>query len=111
MTMTLEQQRDVIQAAIDGKRIEMFKPTANAPMGEWVGIVPASFNFNTLDYRIAPPALRPHWPAVIHMPKMNRYIISDRLYACVEDANVAEHDTLHTGSIRLATEYPPVMLP
>ena len=56
----------------------------------------------------APVALRPHWPAVVissNPDGTTRYSISALLFAKPEDLIGKD------GVLRLATEYPPVMLP
>ena len=104
MTMTLTQQRDVIQAAIDGKNIEKL-PISGVDGTNWSSMVgDRLFDFARYDYRVKPPALRPHYPAITRDP-IQRYMVSGELFP---------QDNLPVniiGFIRLATEYPPVMLP
>lgn len=103
MSMTLEQQRDIVQAAIDGKTIEVFRLTKNEPLGGWAA-TSGPFNF-ACEHRIAPPALRPHWPALVQLPD-GEYAYSTRLYT----ENDPRLSTI-IGFVRLMREYPPVMLP
>lgn len=52
--------------------------------------------------------LVPHWHAIIKSRHFNRMVLSDCLFNSLEDAKYlySEDDV-----IRLATEYPPIMLP
>lgn len=105
MRMTLQQQRDIIDAAIRGEEIEFCFMAGdklwskhNAPM----------FDFTRYTYRVKPPELRPHWPAVVVSSKPDGtivYSVSNMLFAKPEDLIGKD------GALRLATEYPPVMLP
>lgn len=101
--MTPQEMIDVIQAHADGKKIQMCRKGED----KWLDCVPPSplFDFMNTNYRVKPPALRPHWPAIFVVP--NGYtFLSKELYA--EDNRPVQ---LALGFVRLATEYPPVMLP
>lgn len=76
---------------------------------EGTGPLPdAKRDFTNLNWRPAkqpaPVALRPHWPALQRTP-WKTYVIGATLFAEARDACTTD------GFIRLATEYPPVMLP
>ena len=56
-----------------------------------------------------PVTLRPHWPAICRSRSRTSFYVSDTVYA---DESVARDDTgCGDAFVRLATEYPPVMLP
>lgn len=95
--MTPQEMIDVIQAYRDGKLVE-----TNDGGSDWWPVLSPQFNFNRFTYRIKPPVLRPHWPAVVRTPCME-YIVTAEVFP-------EDHPPLQ-GYIRLATEYPPVMLP
>ncbi len=109
MIMTLEQQRDIIQAAIDGSKIEF----ADIFTGKWCSKhdLDNGFDFQNFTYRIAPPALRQHWPAVIRYDNSGVIAVTDRLYTSDDEARSDREGGPPVSVIRLATEYPPVMLP
>lgn len=103
MRMTLQQQRDIIDAAIRGEEIEF------CFMGDdklWSKHNAPRFDFTRYSYRVKPPELRPHWPAIIRLPD-GRHTISTWLYAKGDEISFVDL----VGFVRLATEYPPVMLP
>lgn len=98
--MTPQEMIDVITAFRDGKPVE-----TNDGGSDWWPVLSPQFNFHRYNYRVKPPALRPHWPAIFVVP--NGYtFLSKELYA--EDNRPVQ---LALGFVRLATEYPPVMLP
>lgn len=101
--MTPQEMIDVITAFRDGKPVE-----TNDGGSDWWPVLSPHFNFHRYNYRVKPPALRPHWPAIIQYGASS-YSITDRLYPAFEEA---DRDTGPGFKvIRLATEYPPVMLP
>jgi hypothetical protein len=86
--MTLKGQRDIIQAAIDGKEIE-YSHKASAADGEWLpchynsNLIAALFDFANLYYRVKPqPKYKPYsavkgeWvgKSVIDTDYINRHI-------------------------------------
>jgi len=110
MKMSLHQQRDIVDAAMQRKTIEVFKPTIEAPLGEWVPIRTCPvFDFEHFEYRVKPPALRPHWPAVVRNTGTTAWWVTDELFADVATARIELLSD--SDEVRLATEYPPVMLP
>ena len=97
--MTPVQMIAVIQAHCNGKTIQ-FKEIDRAA---WCDCESPLFDFAHYDYRIAPPSVRrPHWPAICRLSN-GAYVLSTCLYTGDEPAAI--------GFVRLATEYPPVMLP
>lgn len=56
------------------------------------------------------PALRPHWSALIRCRGVNPPVMGDTLFATEDEAR-AHYTSMDVTTIRLATEYPPVMLP
>lgn len=100
--MTPQEMISVIQAHADGKQIQMCRKGED----RWLDCVPPSplFDFMNTNYRVKPPALRPHWPALVRSPIMS-HSVTGVLFASDDEAR----DVI--GFVRLATEYPPVMLP
>lgn len=101
--MTPQEMIDVITAFRDGKPVE-----TNDGGSDWWPVLSPQFNFHRYIYRVKPPALRPHWPALLTIG-VDSHIITDRLYPSLEDAKTDCASDV-TG-VRLVTEYPPVMLP
>lgn len=101
--MTPQEMIDVITAFRDGKPVE-----TNDGGLDWWPVLSPQFNFHRYSYRVKPPELRPHWPAVVVSSKPDgtiAYSVSNMLFAKPEDLIGKD------GALRLATEYPPVMLP
>lgn len=101
--MTPQEMIDVITAFRDGKPVE-----TNDGGLDWWPVLSPQFNFHRYSYRVKPPELRPHWPAVVASSKPDGtivYSVSNMLFAKPEDLIGKD------GALRLATEYPPVMLP
>ena len=97
--MTPQEMIAVIQAYADGKAIE-----TNDGRPDWWAVEVPVFNFHKFTYRVKPAALRPHWPAITRNP-MGLYMVSSEVFS---QDNQPKHII---GFVRLATEYPPVMLP
>ncbi len=105
--MTPQEMIDVIQAHADGKQIEMRRQDESS---DWCWIAAPVWNFSLWDYRVKQPAaLRPHWPVLAHDTQLDIYLVEDVLFPTVEEAREFYPNRLRV--IRLATEYPPVMLP
>lgn len=88
---------DTIIAYANGKQIQVWNGV------NWTDLPSPSFS-TELKYRAKPKEVKliPHWPAVIDHPLR----LSQRLFTTKEEAvRVYRH------TIRLATEYPPVLLP
>lgn len=98
--MTHDDMIAVIQAYKDGKQIQ--RRTSN---GEWLDLENPMWYFNIGDYRVKPeePKLVPHWPAIFE--NSHGTFITSRLYKDFSQAKKAGAEPL-----RLATEYPPIML-
>lgn len=106
--MTPQEMIYVIQAHTDGMKIEC-REVSGCNDG-WHPVDTPLWDFCHFDYRVrpTPPVLRPHWPAICRVGNSGA-ILTDALYA---DAINAACDINGNGGvlIRLATEYPPVML-
>lgn len=104
MSMTFDEIIAVIRAHINGWTIEVRIPSENTG---WYVIDDPKFDFINCEYRsiqrpATPPVLRPHWPAIVRTPLME-YLVTAEVFP-------EGHPPL-MGFVRLATEYPPVMLP
>lgn len=106
--MKPQEMIDVIQAYIDGKQIQMC---------EWLKtdwndckLLSPMFDFCHYEYRVKPAALRPHWPALLECRGIDYQVVGDTLFATEADAR-KYYNPPSVKVIRLATEYPPVMLP
>lgn len=97
--MTPQEMIDVIQAYRDGKSVEY-----NNGDDIWIPIDMPTWNFNKFTYRVKPPELRPHYPALVKSPIMT-HSVTGVLFGSEDEARGV------IGFVRLATEYPPVMLP
>lgn len=103
MKMSLHQQRNIIDAAINGEEIEFcFMGDLDASL--WCRHNAPMFDFTRYNYRVKPPALRPHWPALVRSIIMQHTVTSALFASDAEASHIL-------GFVRLATEYPPVMLP
>lgn len=95
---------DVIVAWANGEQIQVNQ------VGEWCDIPTPAFN-PYQEYRVKPKEVRliPHWPAIIDLGPTAR--ITQSVYSSIEEAkrNVPRSTSLRM--VRLATEYPPIMLP
>jgi hypothetical protein len=93
---------EVMQAFAEGKEIER-----NAGFGEWMATDSPRWNWYDFDYRIAAkkPVLVPHWPAICKYKDSGNMYLADSLFP-----NLAEAKGVHSSAVRLATEYPPIML-
>lgn len=102
--MTHEEMISVIKAHAEGKAIEVLIPGSI----DWHVTTNPSWNFSGCDYRIKtePLKLVPHWPAINKNEAGMRAFTTDRLYSNEVDAKIDWKDRF----IRLATEYPPIML-
>lgn len=102
--MTPQEMIDVIQAHADGKKLQWTNKRGNT----WLDCDEPTpqFAFNICDYRIKPPALRPHYPVPVLMLN-GTYSISRELFT---SDGISKHTNI-ISFVRLATEYPPVMLP
>lgn len=88
---------DAIIAYANSEQIQMWNGV------NWVDVPSPSF-LNEMKYRVKPKEVKliPHWQAVIDHPLR----LSQRLFKTEEEAvRVYRH------TIRLATEYPPILLP
>ena len=108
--MTPQEMIDVIAAYRDGKPIEFTRFDSNGMPTGWLPISSPSFNFMANDYRVKPVALRPHWPAVLNVRSVGM-TVSDMLFPDVDSAKTQFCTSSGLTVVRLATEYPPVMLP
>lgn len=97
--MTPQEMIDVITAFRDGKPVE-----TNDGGSDWWPVLSPQFNFHRYNYRVKPPALRPHWPALVRSIIMQHTVTSALFASDAEASHIL-------GFVRLATEYPPVMLP
>ena len=103
--MTPQEMIDVIAAYRDGKQIQAQPAGICGDEVPWKTCRCPDFNFPEYNYRIKPAALRPHWPAIVRSP-FNYFTTTATLFA--DEASCRENVI---GFVRLATEYPPVMLP
>jgi len=108
--MTPQEMIDVIAAYRDGKQIEAQPAGIFGDGVPWKLCGQPTFNFPEYNYRVKPPALRPHWPAVLNVRSVGM-TVSDMLFPDVDSAKTQYCTSSGLTVIRLATEYPPVMLP
>jgi hypothetical protein len=96
--------QELFEALEMGKIVEVRVPEEEDDWFRWLG-----FNWDaTFEYRIREPELVPHWPAVIK--EEYSYWISDNLFASLEEAK-ERYEDYGSKAIRLATEYPAILLP
>jgi hypothetical protein len=101
--MPIEKRHTVSCAYTKGEKIE-WRPLSIGVL-PWKPLAPESgLDFSNCEYRIKPVALRPHYPALVR-DMMMRHSVSTILFASDAEASHI------IGFVRLATEYPPVMLP
>jgi hypothetical protein len=64
-----------------------------------------------MEYRVKPKEVKliPHWPAIINSGQTTR--ITQSVYSSIEEAKRIIPSSLVQRVLRLATEYPPIMLP
>ena len=105
--MKPQEMIDVLQAHRDGEKIE-FREAGN--LRRWDDCLVPLFDFAHFEYRVKPPALRPHWPAVLNVRSVGM-TVSDMLFPDVDSAKTQYCTSSGLTVVRLATEYPPVMLP
>jgi len=106
--MTPQEMIDVIAAYRDGKQIQAQPAGICGDEVPWKTCRCPDFNFPEYNYRIKPAALRPHWPAIVMSSDPDGttvYSASNLLFTKPEEL------IGKAGALRLATEYPPVMLP
>lgn len=99
---------DVIVAWANGEQIQWrdrgaleWEDISSSPMG-W---------HNLVEYRVKPKEIKliPHWPAIINSGPTAR--ITQNVYSSIEEAKRTIHPEFGRQLLRLATEYPPIMLP
>lgn len=103
--MTPKEMIEVLQAYEAGKEIEFrdevgrWRPCSHQEGPRW--------NFALYDYRVKPEEkkLVPHWPAIIHEAR-KRTFVTDSIHPTEANAR----STFGSSFVRLATEYPPIML-
>lgn len=98
--MTLKEMIEVLQAAERGEKIEFRHKDSRD--SRWHEMALCEFNFYAVEYRIAPkrePKMVKHWPVVYMCDGV--FHVSTQLYVV----------TPVGFDSRLATEYPPIMLP
>lgn len=110
MSMTFDERIAVIRAHINGWTIEVRIPSENTG---WYVIDDPKFDFINCEYRsiqrpATPPVLRPHWMVVVL--DRGEYYLSHSLWETLDAARPDFTDPA-AQPVRLATEYPPVMLP
>lgn len=105
--MKPQEMINVIQAHADGLPVEWIRKTKRTDR-DLLSPEETDFNFIEYDYRVKSPTLRPHWPAITMSNDPDgtvRYGVSALLFDHPNRLIGKE------GALRLATEYPPVMLP
>lgn len=102
--MTPQEMIDVITAFRDGKPVE-----TNDGGLDWWPVLSPQFNFHRYSYRVKPPELRPHWPVLVKQSGIT--MVPPELFSDISEANIYWEKAGSFTVIRLATEYPPVMLP
>lgn len=100
--MKTEQMVEVMQAHLAGKKVEIYNPDDDF----WEQIDNPAWNWCSFKYRIKKeePKLVAHYPALIG--GSDGIYIADYIYPTFEAAK-----KMYSRAIRLATEYPPIMLP
>lgn len=67
--------------------------------------------YDSMQYRVKPKEIKliPHWPAIINSVPTAR--ITQNVYSSIEEAKQTLPPVLAQRVLRLATEYPPIILP